>query len=156
MDTRRYGSEPGSRSRSGRLAIVSIVCALAVLALGAYLLHRRDDAAQRPQRPVVTAAPSRSPRVAVVRYEISGRGRATITYTDPGRSSNVVLAKHRLPWHVELPRQAVDFVEVNATREAGSYDKEWTARVLVDGVEACAETNSAYINVGCQALVPPV
>jgi hypothetical protein len=130
--------------------------AVALLAVATTMYFQWIRNADEPSaRPTPSATVSRSPRVAVVTYEVTGSGRVDINYADPGKTSSVILENQLLPWRVVLPRQPVKFVSITASRE--TYDAEpHHARILIDGVELCGGTNHAgYRDAGCMELVPP-
>jgi hypothetical protein len=133
--------------------VAAAAAILLAVATAMYFLWIRDTD-EPSARSTPSATVSRSPRVAVVTYEVTGTGRVNINYADPGKKSTVIVENQVLPWRVVLPRQPVTFVEITASRE--TYDAEpHHARILIDGVELCGGTNHyGYRDAGCMELVP--
>jgi hypothetical protein len=145
----------GPRHRAGRAALITAGAAtLLAVATATYFLWVRH-AGEPSARPTPSATASRSPRVAVVTYDVTGTGRVDINYADPGKTSSVILENQVLPWRVVLPRQPVRFVSITSSREPND-PKPHHARILIDGVELCGGTNHpGYTDAGCMELVPP-
>ncbi|GAB3796321.1 MmpS family transport accessory protein [Micromonospora zhanjiangensis] len=135
------------------MLVVLVSLALLTAAATTTYFARRTDRGPAPSAADREPTPAAPPRPVVLTYEVQGKGRAIITYTDPAQKSNVVLPDQPLPWRIELPRQVVDFAQVNA-RRTSSESAPWTSRIVVDGAEVCSQTLDLYINTGCQYLPP--
>jgi hypothetical protein len=159
VGTSAHGRE--GRQRRGYGVIAGTAVVLTVVAAAVVWMDRRSATPQaRSPQPSATTQ-SQAPRVARVTYEVSGKGRVDIQYTDPARVESTTLTDQRLPWRVDLGPHAVSFVQITARRRVSNSghfdgDDEHPVRALVDGVEVCNGTDAGgYLQSTCSELVPP-
>jgi len=138
------------RMVAGTVAVLMLVTAAVV-----WVYRRQATPEAGSPRPSATTR-SKAPRVAAVTYEVSGKGRVDIQYTDPARAETTFLIDQPLPWRVDLAPHAVSFVQITARRK-NFEDDGHPVRALVDGVEVCSGTDAGgYMQSTCSELVPPL
>ncbi|HWH00188.1 MAG TPA: MmpS family transport accessory protein, partial [Pilimelia sp.] len=117
----------------------------------------------RPDDPTPSPDDSPSPGATgsgVVTYEITGAGRATITYSLVADRKTQRVSSARLPWRIQVPTPAGDapFVaSVMAMRTGTEGEGKLTCRVLVDGKEiterSSGSNSSRFASVFCIHVV---
>ena len=142
--------------RRAKLAALAGTLLLAGIAT-VYVIADQNAGTPSPPAASPSVELSPPPRFAVVTYEVLGTGRVDITYVDPGKTSSVILRQQRLPWRLQLPRQAVTYVEILGRRQDYEDNNPHMARILIDGIELCRNSSSpGYREAGCDGPVPQI
>ena len=149
------------RQRRNYRVIVGTAIVLIVITAAVLWMDRRHATPEAGSPQPSATTQSKAPRVARVTYEVSGKGRVDIQYTDPARAESTTLTDQLLPWRVDLEPRAVSFVQITARRrtsDKGHFDDEaHPVKALVDGVEVCSGTDAGgYLQSTCSELVPPL
>jgi hypothetical protein len=153
--------DPEFRRRRRYRMVVGAAAVLMLVTAAVVWVWRRHSAPEVGSLRPFATEPSKAPRVAAVTYEVSGKGRVTIQYADPARTTTTTLTDQQLPWRVKLAPHAVSFVQITARRQLsrnGEFDADaHPVRALVDGVEVCSGTDEGgYLQSTCLELVPPL